>query len=144
MARILGIDHGDRRFGVAISDAGGTFASPREVVEGEEALWRALERLIAEEAVERIVLGLPLNMDGSLGPRARKVLAFKERLERRLRLPVDTWDERLSSFQAENLLRAAGVRGRSRARRVDKVAAQIVLQSYLDHRRRPSGPGGEA
>ena len=76
MARALGIDHGDRRFGVAISDFGASLASPRKVVEGEEALLRYLQELIPQEEVATIVVGLPLNMDGTTGGQAKKVLAF--------------------------------------------------------------------
>ena len=135
MARIVGIDHGDRRFGVAISDAGGMLACPRDVVEGEDVLMSYLDRLLPEEDVAGLVVGLPLNMDGSSGPRARKVLEFCSRLERRFELPVHTWDERLTSYQAEGLLHEAGIRGREKGRRVDQVAAQLILQGWLDHRR---------
>jgi putative Holliday junction resolvase len=137
LGKLLGIDHGDRRFGIAISDSTHTFASARAVIEGEEALLRGVEKLIAEEGIERLVLGLPLNMDGTTGPKALAVLAFKERLEKRFGLPVDTWDERLSTVQAQGALREGGLSSRQRAARVDKVAAQIILQSYLDrHRQR--------
>ena len=141
MARIVGIDHGDRRFGVAISDAGGMLACPRDVVEGEDVLMSYLDRLLPEEEVAGLVVGLPLNMDGSSGPRARKVLEFCSRLERRFELPVHTWDERLTSYQAEGLLHEAGIRGREKGRRIDKVAAQLILQGWLDHRR--DGSPGE-
>ncbi len=135
MARVVGIDHGDRRFGVAISDAGGVLASPRDVVPGEDALMRYLDRLVPEEEIGELVVGLPLNMDGSSGPRVKKVLAFCARLEQRFGLPVHTWDERLTSYQAEGLLVDAGIRGRKKKRKVDKVAAQLILQGWLDHRR---------
>lgn len=135
MGKLLGIDHGERRSGIAISDSTHTFASARAVLEGEEALLREVERLVAEEGIERVVLGLPLNMDGSKGPKALAVLAFKERLEKRLGLPVDAWDERLSTVQAQGALREGGLSSRQRAARVDKVAAQIILQSYLDRQK---------
>lgn len=135
MGRILGIDYGTRRIGLAMSDAGETLAFPLTVVEGERDLHRELERLLAEESVERIVVGLPLNMNGTIGPKAREALAFKARLEKRYGLPVDTSDERLSTVQADDLLREAGLSFSKRAKRVDKVAAQILLQAYLDRRR---------
>jgi putative Holliday junction resolvase len=135
MARVLGIDYGTRRIGLALSDIGQTLASPMAVVYGEPALYRELERLFAEESVERIVVGLPLNMNGTLGPKAKEAIAFKERLERRFGIPVDTSDERLSTVQAEDALREAGLSFAKRAERIDKVAAQILLQTYLDRRR---------
>ena len=141
MGRYVGIDHGDRRFGVALSDAGAVLASPRDVVEGEAALERYLERLIRDEEVIGLVVGLPLNMDGSAGPRAAKVRAFVARLEARFGLPVATWDERLTSFQAESLLLEAGVRGSRRRARVDVVAAQLILQGFLDAQRPRQDPG---
>ncbi len=137
MGRIVGIDYGSRRIGLALSDDGQTLASPRTVAHGEGALYRELERLFAEESVERLVVGLPLNMDGTVGPKAKEVLAFKERLEKRFGIPVDTSDERLSTVQAEDAMREAGLSFAKRARRVDKVAAQILLQAYLDRRRGP-------
>lgn len=132
MGRLLAIDYGEKRTGLALSDPSGTLASALDVVEGEQALWDSLERLVREKEVERIVLGLPLNMDGSVGPKAREVLAFKARLEARVNVPVETWDERLTTVQAERSLRAGGASGRQRVRRLDKVAAQILLQSFLD------------
>lgn len=135
MGRILGIDHGDKRVGLAISDATETFARAFRVIPASENLLAALVELAREEEVERIVLGLPRNMDGSIGPKARQVLEFKERLEEASGLPVDTWDERLTTVQAERALKMKGARRAERARVVDKVAAQILLQSYLDSRK---------
>ena len=147
--RILAIDYGDRWIGLALTDPSQRVAFPLRVVEGEAALRGEIERLFAEEKIERLVLGLPLNMDGTTGPKGRQVLAFKERLEKEFALPVDTWDERLTTVQAESALRQAEPRGRGsqkgrprksrplkRAgdRRVDQIAAQIILQSYLDRK----------
>ena len=133
MGKLLGLDHGDKRFGIALSDAGKVIATPRQVVEGVAALWDAIGSLVEEEDIEAIVLGLPLNMDGSEGPRARKVIEFSRELEKRTGLQVYFWDERLSSFEAENALSEAGVYGRRRKGKVDMVAAQIILQGYLDY-----------
>ncbi len=132
MGKLLGLDHGDKRFGIALSDAGKVIATPRRVVEGVDALWDAIGSLVEEEDIEAIVLGLPLNMDGSEGPRARKVIEFSRELEKRTGLHVYFWDERLSSFEAENALSEAGVHGRRRKSKVDMVAAQIILQGYLN------------
>ncbi len=135
MGRILGIDYGTKRIGLALSDVGQILATPLTVVHGESALHRELERLCAEESVERLVVGLPLNMNGTIGPKAKEVLAFKERLEKHFGLPVDTSDERLSTIQAEGALREAGLSFRKWAQKIDKVAAQILLQAYLDRQR---------
>ena len=132
MAKLLGLDHGDKRFGIALSDAGKVIATPRLVVEGEEALWQTLDSLMGEEDIEAVVIGLPLNMDGSEGPRARKVIEFSRVLEEKTGLPVHFHDERLSSFEAESTLTEAGVHGSRRKSRVDMVAAQIILQGYLN------------
>ena len=132
MAKLLGLDHGDKRFGIALSDAGKVIATPRLVVEGEEALWQTLDSLMGEEDIEAVVIGLPLNMDGSEGPRARKVIEFSRVLEEKTGLPVHFQDERLSSFEAESALSEAGVHGSRRKSRVDMVAAQIILQGYLN------------
>jgi putative Holliday junction resolvase len=132
MGKLLGLDHGDKRFGIALSDAGKVIATPRRVVEGVAALWDAIGSLVEEEDIEAIVLGLPLNMDGSEGPRARKVIEFSRELEKRTGLHVYFWDERLSSFEAESALSEAGVYGRRRKSKVDMVAAQIILQGYLN------------
>ena len=132
MGKLLGLDHGDRRFGIALSDAGKIIATPRLVVEGEDALWETLGSLVKEEDIEAVVLGLPLNMDGTEGPRARKVIEFSRALETKTGLPVLFQDERLSSFEAESALSEAGIHGRRRKDRVDMVAAQIILQGYLN------------
>ena len=131
MAKLLGLDHGDKRFGIALSDAGKVIATPRLVVEGEDALWQTLDSLMGEEDIEAVVIGLPLNMDGSEGPRARKVIEFSRVLEEKTGLPVHFQDERLSSFEAESALSEAGVHGSRRKSRVDMGAAQIILQGYL-------------
>jgi len=132
LGRALGIDYGDRRFGLAVSDPTGSIATPWKVIEGEAALFQELARFVPEAGIERIVLGLPINMDGTIGPKAKQVLAFKERLEKVQGAPVSTWDERLTTFQAHAALRQGGLSARQAAGKVDKVAAQILLQSYLD------------
>jgi putative Holliday junction resolvase len=134
LVRILGIDHGDRHFGLALSDEGEIIASPREVLHGEESVFAAVEVLIRDEEIGLIVLGLPLNMDGTAGPRVQIVEAFGDRLVERFGLPVEYWDERLTTLQAEQALRASGLSARKRREKVDKVAAQIFLQSFLDAR----------
>ena len=92
----------------------------------------AIARLIAPHEVSRIVVGLPLNMDGSEGRQAARVRTFGERLHAHLALPVDYWDERLTTFEAENQLRSRGVRPARRRDLVDQVAAEVILRSYLE------------
>ena len=124
--RIVAVDHGSRRTGTAISDSTRTFAFPGEVFRSEEALLGYLRSLGDDLAA--VVVGLPLNMDGTVGPRARDVLEFCDRLKKAVDVEVLTWDERLSSFEAEELLKGAGPKGREM---VDSVAAQRILVSFL-------------
>lgn len=134
MGRTLGIDYGTRRLGFAISDETGIVATPlftRDIRSMDEAVLCASE-VGAERKVERMVVGLPLNMDGSKGAMAVEVEAFVGRLRDRVGIDVAVWDERLSTGLVERMLVSADV---SRARRKevrDKLAAQVILQGYLD------------
>ena len=135
--RIMGLDFGSKTVGVAISDALLITAQGIEIVrrEQENKLRRTLariEELIKEYQVERIVLGLPKNMDGSIGERAEKTLEFKGMLERRTGLEVVMWDERLTTVAADKLMMEAGVRREDRKKYVDSIAATFILQGYLD------------
>ncbi len=132
--KTLGIDHGSRWFGLALSDSTGKFSRPLESVDGQKGLLDRLPELIRGEGVSRIVLGLPRNMDGSMGRKAEEVLNFAVLLRVRFQLQVETWDERLTTMQAERALRDAGVARRRWKERVDSMAAQILLQSFLDAR----------
>jgi putative Holliday junction resolvase len=136
MARIVALDFGTRRCGVAVSDPMQIIASAHEVIEivSEKALLLRIRRICDEMEAERIVVGLPLNMDGSEGPSALASKAFAEKLVKNIGLPVETWDERLSTKSAEAALIEAGTRREKRKGLVDKVAAQIILQHYLDSR----------
>ena len=132
--RILGIDHGSVRIGLALSDELGMIAQPLEFVPAEPlpaALARIAE-LVRERNVERIVVGLPRNMNGTYGPAADKVKEFVASLQGAVTTPIKTWDERLTSAQANRALIEAGVRRDQRKGKVDKTAAAILLQSYLD------------
>ncbi|HAK95040.1 MAG TPA: Holliday junction resolvase RuvX [Planctomycetes bacterium] len=140
--RIVAVDHGQKRTGVAFSDRGLTFAFPGGVFEREAGVLEYIRRLHAESPVARIVVGMPFNMDGSIGPRAREVQAFCERLRAALGLDVATWDERLTSCQAEEMLAGTRARGRRGKAQVDVVAAQVILQSYLEHLAREARAGG--
>ena len=135
MGRILGIDYGEKRVGLAVSDSSGTIALPLEILPRSSQFIQSVKELMVDKDVDRIVVGLPRNMDGSLGPKAREVLAFKEELQEECRVPVETWDERLTTVQAIGELRRAGASRRKQAQTVDRIAAQILLQSYLDSRK---------
>jgi putative holliday junction resolvase len=132
--RRLGLDVGDARIGLALSDETGTLASGLPTYErvGPRKDVRAIAELVREREVATVVVGLPLRLDGSIGPQAEKVLAFVESLRRALRVPVETWDERLTTVEAESLLREAGAKRRQRKASIDRVAAVLILQDYLD------------
>jgi putative Holliday junction resolvase len=132
MARILGIDHGDVRIGIAMSDPTEFLASPLCVLDSTNAGIDQIVALIAEHEVKKIVIGLPRNMDGSYGSATEKVRKFVEKLKTKTDVPVFEWDERMSTVSAHNALREAGLDGKQRKGVVDKVAAQIILQNYLD------------
>ena len=131
--RVLGIDHGAKRIGLALSDAEASFAFPEAVLDsrGLRQDVAAICALIEEREVERVVVGLPRHMDGRAGPQAETAQAFADALADASGLPVETLDERLSTVEAQRVLQADGKRGRSRAARrkavVDAVAASIIL-----------------
>jgi len=133
MARVLGIDFGEKRLGLALSDESRTLASPFAVYERKDIQsdLRFLSDLIFRYQITEIVLGLPLNMDGSLGPKAQQVLEFKRALEESLKLPVHTFDERLTTAEAERALLEANMSRRKRKAKRDALAAVLILQGYL-------------
>jgi putative Holliday junction resolvase len=142
--RLLGIDSGERRVGVAICDPLGIVATPLIVVEtgrgGRRAVLAAIAEIARRESAEQLVVGLPLSLNESEGPQAARARSFGTALATATGLPVVFWDERFSSTQADRLLREAGVSRRRRAARQDAAAAAIILQDYLDsHRPRPDG-----
>ena len=134
--RILAIDHGTKRMGIAISDELGMIAQPLEFIPAEPfaEFLKRLKEIIRAKQVELILVGMPRNMDGSYGPAALKVQEFVAVLKDALTIPIQTPDERLTSVQAHRFLTEAEVRGRQRKGKVDKSAAAILLQSYLDGR----------
>lgn len=134
MRRTLGLDVGAKTIGVAVSDEMGWTAQGVSTLarRGLDADLAALRRLAGEWDAERIVVGLPRNMNGSLGPAARSVLEFAEAVRSALGLPVTTWDERLSTVAATRTLLEADVSRRRRRRVIDKLAAVFILQGYLD------------
>jgi len=130
--RILALDVGDRRVGVAISDPIGMLARPLTVVIRSGRDYQRIADLAKEHDVERIVAGYPRNMDGSVGEQARKVEAYLAGLEEHIDVPIELWDERLSTFEAQRLMIEAGRRARERRARIDAAAAAVILQDYLD------------
>ncbi len=144
--RSLGVDPGSRRIGLAISDEDGLIASPLSTLQGGGDVERVARALLAEAGrlqAQRLVVGLPLRLDGSEGEAARRSRRLAERL-RALGAPeVVLWDERLSTKSAERALGEAGVRGSKRRERVDRVAAALILQGYLDAERERKRDGEE-
>jgi putative Holliday junction resolvase len=134
--RVLAIDHGTKRMGIALSDPTGMIALPLEFIPAEpftDFLAR-LKQLLVEKEVEMILVGMPRNMDGSYGPAAATVQEFVAVLKETIAVPIKTWDERLTSAQANRFLLQADVRRQDRKQKVDKAAAAILLQSFLDSR----------
>jgi putative holliday junction resolvase len=131
-SRVLGIDAGERRVGVALSDELHLLATPLTVLDRRHGLAPVLDALldvVQQSSVELVVVGLPLNADGSEGRQARRSRDFARAAERVLRVPIALWDERLSTQEARALLRA---RGGKQPEHVDAVAAAVILQDYLD------------
>jgi putative pre-16S rRNA nuclease len=132
--RILALDHGTKRIGVAISDELKMLAQPVEFIPAEpfSNFLVRLKELIEEREVELVLVGMPRNMNGSYGPAALKVEEFVAALSRAIAVPIKTWDERLTSAQANRYLIEGNVRREKRKEKVDQMAAAILLQSYLD------------
>jgi putative Holliday junction resolvase len=132
--RVMGIDYGDVRIGIAVSDLMGWTAQGVETItrKDEERDLARIGELIAQYEVNRIVLGFPKNMNGTIGPRGELSQQFAETLKERFGLPVILWDERLSTMAAERMLVSADVSRKKRKQVVDKMAAAIILQNYLD------------
>jgi putative pre-16S rRNA nuclease len=141
MPRILGLDYGAVRIGLALSDPLGLTAQARETLapKSKSELMRTLYALIKQNEVEAIVLGQPLNMDGSKGPKVQEVEAFAETLKQRFSLPVHLWDERLTTRQAQSTLRETNTKTKGHKPKLDSLAATFLLQSYLDYQRTHGG-----
>lgn len=137
--RILGLDMGTRRIGVALSDALGLTAQPLTVLvrtTPSEDL-AAVEALVTHHHVDAVVVGLPLTLRGQRGPQAQRVTAFAETLHRRLNVPIHLVDERLTTVEGTRVLQELGVTRRTRRQTIDRVAAQLILQQFLESQRRP-------
>jgi len=136
--RVLGLDVGARRIGVAVSDPLGITAQGLETLQRKNKKhdFQFLERIIREFEVGEIVVGLPLRMSGAEGTQAEKIRAFAEDLRKRFELPVHLWDERLTSAEANRLLRATDLSIEKRGKAVDRMAAILILQGWMESRAR--------
>jgi putative Holliday junction resolvase len=141
--RVVALDLGTRRIGVAVSDPGGRLATPVKVVERSGDLEhdrRVLAELVDELEAERVVIGLPLSLDGSLGPAARAALEETDALGAHLSVPVETYDERFTTVTADHLLSQQKRNARERRKSIDMAAAAVLLQAWLDGHRDQSSP----
>ena len=136
MARILGLDIGDKRIGVSVSDELGITAQGRENIyrESDGQAINEICELINQLHIEEVIVGMPKNMNGTLGPQAEKVMKFSKALASSVRIPIKHWDERLTTVIAQRSLRALNVKGRKKKKKVDRIASQLILQGYLDNR----------
>ena len=137
VTRILGLDYGSKTVGVAMSDPLLLTAQGMEIIRREKPgklrqTIARIEEIVQEYGVERIVLGYPKNMNNTEGDRCEKTVQFKEMLEQRLHLPIELWDERLTTVSADALMMETGIRREHRKEYVDKIAAMFILQGYLD------------
>jgi putative Holliday junction resolvase len=133
--RVMGLDVGDKTIGVAMSDELGITAMPLTVISRTGSLKREIgeiRRLVEENKVECIVVGMPFMLDGTTGIQAQKVEAFVEELRRRLRVQIVTWDERLTTSEVERILIASDQSRMKRKKVIDKMAAAVILRSYMD------------
>jgi len=132
--KILGIDYGEKRIGLALSDPSNTVARSMKVLKRNETRsWLGeIKAIVHQNKVEKIIIGLPRNMNGSLGEKGKEVLAFVKVLEKVVRVPIVTWDERLTTVSAEKVLRQAELSRKKRKDILDKLSACIILQNYLD------------
>ncbi|NQT22712.1 MAG: Holliday junction resolvase RuvX [Candidatus Omnitrophica bacterium] len=134
MKRVLGLDIGSKRIGVAVSDPLGITAQSLAVIkaESDQEIVEKLKPIINDQKVDEIVLGLPLNMNGTEGPQAKRVIEFCDFLKGEINIPVKLWDERMTTAQVERIMIEADVTRKKRKEKIDKLAAQVILQSYLD------------
>lgn len=132
--RYLAIDYGTKRTGLAVCDRDETITSPLTVIQGQKQLLKKIYEVVEKEDIDAVVLGLPLNMDGSEGTQTKLVLKFGKQLQKGLKIPVLLQDERLSSFGAEEKLTAAQYTRGKRKKRLDAVAAAEILQTFLENK----------
>ena len=132
--RIMGVDYGQRRIGLALSDPTQTLSSSLMTVtnKGINAVVAELRRIVTENSISAIVVGMPLNMNGSVGPRGEETIGFMNVINDRLQLPVIPWDERLTSVSAQQVLILSGKSPSRNKDKIDRIAAAILLQTFLD------------
>lgn len=135
--RYLAIDYGNKRTGLAICDPTEMIVSPLSVIQGPKQLLDKIDDIIKNENVEELVLGLPLNMDGSQGYQTKLVFKFAEQLKQRFDVPIHFQDERLSTFAAEEKLAPAEFTRKKKKKRLDAVAAAEILEAFLDQKKTP-------
>jgi len=132
--RYLAIDYGNKRTGLAICDRSETIVSPLTVIQGQNDLLKRIAEIVQAEAVEAIILGLPLNMDDSEGPQAKLTKAFAAKLQAHLDIPIHFQDERLTSFAAKEKLAPAELTRKKTKKRLDAVAAAQILEAFLENK----------
>ena len=134
MPRLLGLDIGDKRIGVSVSDELGITAQGRENIyrESDDQAINEICELINRLHIDEVVIGMPKNMNGTLGPQAEKVMKFSKALGSSARIPIKHWDERLTTVIAQRSLTALNVKGRKKKKKVDRIASQLILQGYMD------------
>jgi putative Holliday junction resolvase len=139
--RILGVDIGEKRTGFALSDPLGITAQPLPTVQGlsEEQLIKNILDIAIEKEVQEIVIGLPRNMNGTIGKAGSRTMEFVKKLKAQTDCPVTTEDERLTTMMADRALAALGEKPRARKKKLDRMAAQLILQTYLDRKRAAEG-----
>ena len=130
--RYLAIDYGAKRTGLAICDPDETIVSPLRVIEGQKELLEKIVQIVTDEKADAIVMGLPLNMDNSVGSQAKLVLKFADRLKAHIEIPIHFQDERLSTFGAEEKIAAAEYTKKKKAKRLDAIAAAEILEAFLE------------
>jgi len=137
VGRIIGLDLGEKRVGIAVSDETATISNAVDTIIGLSAkdLIKRISEIALSYGAEEVVIGLPLNMNGSKGPQADKAISFAEKLQRSISCRVSTFDERLTTAQGEAILISADMSRKKRKQNIDRLAAQIMLQAYLDSRK---------
>ena len=135
--RLMGLDYGNVHVGVALSDELGMTAYPLEVIKRKDSnklrkTFARIEEIAREYKVDKIIIGLPLNMDDSESEISKTVIDFSENIKRRTGLPVEWWDERLSTLEATDILKEAGIKVQDRNTYIDKIAASFILRRYME------------
>ena len=138
--RVLALDVGEKTVGLATCDPLGITTTPRETLRRDGSELDRLAEMVRKEEIDEIVVGLPISLNGTLGPAAQKMLQFVEQLRARVTIPVETCDERLTTVEAESLLIQAETRRAKRRQVIDQVAACLILQDYLNQKQKSSPP----